>query len=195
MTDPDVMKQIEQLKPEHQRFISLLTADPDRIAWKAYKGAYPKCKSDKAALSAAARLLRNVNIATILQQFDTKAYQTFDVTRERITQEKARLAFFDVRKLYHPTGELKKIHELDDDTAAAIEGFEVDIKKGKPGDKDIVTLVAKIKSAKKGPILDQLSKQLGMYAIDNLQKTDLGLGDTTAEELLSAVIKNRKEIE
>lgn len=191
MAELSITEQISKLKPEWQKFINLLTSDKKRIAWKAYMGAYPKCKSEKAAISAAARLLKTVGISTIIQQFDTKAFEKLDITRDRINLEKARLAFFDVRKLFHSTGELKKIHELDDDTAAAIEGFEVEIKPGKKGNDGIVSLAAKIKSAKKGPILDQLSKQLGLYEADNEQRKD-GLGESTAEQLLAAIIKRRK---
>lgn len=35
---------------------------------------------------------------------------------------------FDVRKMYHPNGKLKKPHELDDDTARAVVGIKYDAK-------------------------------------------------------------------
>jgi phage terminase small subunit len=47
------------------------------------------------------------------------------VDADRVLQELARLAFFDVRKLFRADGTPIPIHELDDDTAAAISGVDV----------------------------------------------------------------------
>ena len=85
-----------------------------------------------------------------------------------INLEKARIAFFDPRKLNHPDGIPKKLHELDADTAAALESFDIEIKTDKEG--SIVSSIVKPRAAKKAPILDQLSKQRGMYEKDNDQK-------------------------
>ncbi len=42
------------------------------------------------------------------------------ITRERIIQEYARLAFYDVRRMYGEDGRLMSISDMDEDTAAAI---------------------------------------------------------------------------
>lgn len=47
------------------------------------------------------------------------------ITRESILTKYWRMARADVRKMYHPDGRLKKIHELDDATAAGIMQIEV----------------------------------------------------------------------
>jgi hypothetical protein len=47
-----------------------------------------------------------------------------DITAKRVMLELGRVAFSDVRKLYRPDGSMTPIHELDDDTAAAIAGLE-----------------------------------------------------------------------
>lgn len=47
------------------------------------------------------------------------------ITAERVLQERSRLAFFDVRRLFRDDGSPVPVNELDADTAAAIAGLEV----------------------------------------------------------------------
>jgi hypothetical protein len=47
------------------------------------------------------------------------------LTIERVQTEPARLAFSNVGRLFNGHGSLKPVHELDDDTRAAIELYEV----------------------------------------------------------------------
>lgn len=47
------------------------------------------------------------------------------ITQDRVLQELARIAFFDLRKLYREDGSLKPVHELDDDAAAVLAGVDV----------------------------------------------------------------------
>jgi phage terminase small subunit len=75
-------------------------------------------------------------------------------------QERARLAFFDVRKLLDATGAPKAIQDLDDDTAAAIAGLDV-VNIG--SDDKRVGEVLKIKLADKNASLTALEKHLGLY--------------------------------
>ena len=96
---------------------------------------------------------------------------------ERLTTtvfQDARLAFADVRRLFDPdTGELKAPHELDDDTAAAVEHIEVTklFGEGKDGKGQIGT-VTKVKLASKHPSLDRLMRHFGGFEKDNQQKAD-----------------------
>ena len=82
--------------------------------------------------------------------------------------EYARLAFLDIRKAFDEGGNLIPIHELDDDTAAAITGLEVDKKVSKMTDENGEPLVEshlhKIKFSDKKGALDSLAKCLGMFA-------------------------------
>ena len=86
-----------------------------------------------------------------------KRAERMEVTAERIIQENARIALFDMRKLYDEDGRRIPIHKLDDDTAAAIVGYED-------------TLVGtKLKIADKGAALEKAFKHLGLYQLDNEQ--------------------------
>lgn len=91
------------------------------------------------------------------------------VDAERVIRETGRLAFFDVRKLLDADGKPKAVHELDDDTAAAIAGIEiVHIGNSEAG----IGTVVKYKIADKNSALEKLFRHLGLYEKDNKQQTD-----------------------
>ncbi len=71
-------------------------------------------------------LLQRPDVAARVAELDSKLLAKADITAERVMLELARLAFADVRGLYDEKGELRPVHELDDDTAASIAGIEVD---------------------------------------------------------------------
>lgn len=94
-----------------------------------------------------------------------------EISTERILQERARLSFFDVRKLFDSNGSPIPVHELDDDSAAAIAGLEVvEQFDGNGEDRKFVGYLKKYKLADKGASLTALEKHLGMYEKDNSQK-------------------------
>lgn len=56
-----------------------------------------------------------------------------EVTADRVIQELAKIAFLDARKLFSPEGSLKAVHELDDDTAAAVVSLDVRLTESESG--------------------------------------------------------------
>lgn len=74
----------------------------------------------------ASRLLNNVKVSTYIQSIQSKVADKAIVTRERVLAQYAKLAFYDIRKFYDETGNLKAVMDLDDDTAAAITGLEIE---------------------------------------------------------------------
>ena len=87
----------------------------------------------------AARLLRDARVQQLIsparqlaEQEAAEAVARIEVTRDRIRHELARLSFVNPKRLFHPDGRLKAIHELDDDTAAAIASVEVEEEYGPP---------------------------------------------------------------
>jgi len=153
---------------QQEKFCQLYTIDPERVSYKAYRGAYPSCKTDKAARAAAARLLTNVSILNRIAELDQPALDKYEITRDRVNKEKARIAFLDPRNLFHPNGIPKAMHELDADTAAAVADLNSEVNTDQEGKLVVVT---KVKMQPKVPVLDQLSRQLGQYEKDNLQQT------------------------
>jgi len=95
-------------------------------------------------------------VAAAIKARQEKLQKKLDITQERVLLEMARLAFFDVRKLFNPDGSMKKPHELDSDTAAAVASLDLDEEK--------------IKVFGKPEVLRDLAKHLGLFEKDNVQQ-------------------------
>ena len=84
-------------------------------------------------------------------------------------QEYAKLGFFDPRNLFRPDGSPKEITELDDETAAALAGLDVqEVYEGYGEDRKFVGYTKKYKLTDKKAALDSIAKCLGMF-IDKVE--------------------------
>lgn len=127
--------------------------------------------SPKTADQQGSRLLKDVKVSSLLDKRRVALCTKLEISTERILQERARLSFFDVRKLFDKDGKPIPIHELDDDSAAAIAGLEVvEQFEGTGDNKQFVGYLKKYKLSDKGASLTALEKHLGMYEKDNSQK-------------------------
>ena len=119
-------------------------------------------------------LLKRPEIREFIAQAQKEAGERLGVSRDRVIQEIARIAFFDIRKLLREDGEPLPLQDLDDDTAAAIAGVETATERelGGKGDEGGVTFIRKYKMADKLGGLEKLAKHLGLYELDNKQKLD-----------------------
>lgn len=147
-------------------FVLLLLNDPRRRQTCAYREAYPECKSAAAARKGAAELMANPKVKLLIDAADQELAEKFDVSRERVMAEIAKVAFFDSRTLFDPSGNLIPVHELPSDVAAVIAGIDVTVESPHFGPKDGLTvlLTKRYKLASKLTALDLLAKILGMYA-------------------------------
>lgn len=87
------------------------------------------------------------------------------VAADDVIAQLVRMGFSDIRKLFTPSGQLRSIHDLDDDTAAAIQSIEVVTKylPGSDGEEPDIEYVHKVRLAdKKGP-LELIGKHLAMW--------------------------------
>ncbi|KAF7958224.1 hypothetical protein AWV80_01245 [Cupriavidus sp. UYMU48A] len=98
------------------------------------------------------RLMQNPNVKAAIEAKIGKVLNKLEITAERVLMERARLAFLDPRKLVDAKGKPLGIHQMDEDTAAAVAGFETE--RGR---------ITKIKLADKGASLTALEKHLGLY--------------------------------
>lgn len=127
----------------------------------AWRLSHPNSKaSDKTVWEKASRLLADDKVSARISEIRCKVSEKLEITVERVLRERARLAFFDPRKMLHGDGTPKAIHELDDDTAAAIAGFDV-VNIG--SDENRIGQINKIKLADKNASLTALEKHLNMY--------------------------------
>ena len=70
-------------------------------------------------------LARHPDLVKRVQELVAQRLMAAGVTAERTKHEIARVAYADVRKIFTADGQLKPIHEIDDDTAAAITSITV----------------------------------------------------------------------
>lgn len=129
----------------------------------AYMEAFPHTRKWKvSSVRVAASVLASKEpVAARISALLGKALRKNQVSVERVLQERARLAFFDARKLFDEDGKPIPIHKLDDDTAAVIQGLDVEdlLEKG-----EAIGVVRKYKLATKADSLTALEKHLGMYS-------------------------------
>lgn len=118
--------------------------------------------SAKTAASQGERLLRNAEVRAAVEVGLADLAAQVGFTAEMVLRERARIAFFDPRKLLDEEGNLKPMQDLDDDTAAAIAGLDVVQMSGGEATLGVVSLVKKYKLAAKDTSLAALEKYLGL---------------------------------
>ncbi|WP_431509764.1 terminase small subunit [Variovorax sp. DAIF25] len=94
--------------------------------------------------------------------------QRTHITQDRVLQELARIAFFDIRKLYRGDGTLKAMQELDDDAAAVLAGVDVQevggaAVGGDGGVDNVAFQTKKVKIPDKVGALGLAMRHLGMF--------------------------------
>ena len=110
------------------------------------------------------RLLKHVEIQAAIQKAMRERSKRVEITQDRVLQEFAKIAFFDPRKLFGADGRPKEITELDDDTAAALAGLDVqEVYEGSGENRKFVGYIKKYKIADKKGALDSLGKHLGLF--------------------------------
>lgn len=89
--DTDNNKKSKKLTAKQQKFIDEYLIDLN--ATRAYKAAYPKCKSDEAANAASSRLLRNVKVQEQISKEQQDIQERTKITQDKVVQELAKIAF------------------------------------------------------------------------------------------------------
>ena len=129
-------------------------------ATEAYRIAYPNTKAKPENVNVlASRLSAEVKIKSRITELRAEVVKQTDMDLCRWAQEVTRLATVDSRNIVHEDGSMKMLHELDDDTAAAVASIEID-------DKGAI----KYKFWPKTQALDMMARHKGAYKEDNEQK-------------------------
>lgn len=117
-------------------------------------------------------MLNNPKITLRLEELRGPALKRAQVSHERVVTEAARLAFLDPRRLFDAAGTLKPIHELNDETAAAVASLEVvTVGNAEMG----LGQITKVKLWDKNRAIDTLAKLLGYFDRDNQQKASVNI--------------------
>ena len=108
------------MTPKQQRFVEEYLLDLNATQ-AAIRAGYSK----RTASSIGEENLRKPEISEAIQEAKARRSERTQITQDRVLQELARIAFFDLRKLYRADGSLKAMHELDDEAAAVLAGVDV----------------------------------------------------------------------
>lgn len=171
----------DKLTRRQGEFVAYLLADPERNASEAARKA--GCPAKSAGVTGC-KWLKLAKVQALLAKKTEKLAKELEIDASWVLRRLKMLADFDVRKFYDETGNLKKPTELDDETAFALQGMEVEKlfeHFGKGAAKETGT-VTKIKYADKGINLERLGRHLKMFT-DKVEVTGM---DAIAEELAKA---------
>ena len=123
--------------------------------------------SAKTAAFQGSRLLKNVKVKRLIAVLAAAQNKKLDISVERTLAQIARHAYVDPRALFNDDGTLKKISELDADTAACIAGVQMGT--GRNGKR-----VESIKITNQLRALEMLGNYLKLFAEDR-NPVDLGV--------------------
>ena len=120
--------------------------------------------------SNAAQLNAKQHVRARVAEITARGAARAEIDIARTLTELGRLGFSDIRRLMDANGNLKPIHDLDDDIAAAVASIEVvsrPVGKNPDGSTEI-EYVHKVKLWPKNAALDTIAKHLGML-VDRTQ--------------------------
>lgn len=163
-----------KLTPKQERFVDEYLTDLNATQ-AAIRAGYSKKTAGRQAME----LLNKTHIAAEISARKKQIADDTGITRNRIIQEMARLAFFNIKGLVNSEGNPKPIHELSDDVAAAINGVEITVIGGNEGQD---AHVKKYRIPDKNKSLENLAKILGYM--------DRDTGSKDSAELLADAMNN-----
>jgi phage terminase small subunit len=135
--------------------------------------------SIKGAHVQAAQLLSNPKVQEFANKLKTERAERTEITSDRVLKEIGRLAFADIRSVFHESGQLLPVHMLPPDVAASIASIEVVTSKVPGGEPVDVEHTAKIKFWDKRGSLELLGRHLKMFT----DKLEVEVRDSLAERL------------
>ncbi len=148
------MTATRKLTPKQAAF-----AEEHAIDMNATRAAIRAGYSKRTAKEQATRLLSNVHVAAAFAEGRAARSERTGITADRVQQGLAAIAFADPRKLFDASGGMRPMHELDDDTRAAL---VIEVTQGADADGN-PTFTRKVKFAEKLRALEMLGKHLGLF--------------------------------
>lgn len=114
----------------------------------------------------ASKLLRNAKVSAYLQECIDRRAERTEITADRVLQEFGRIGFSDVRNYFDADGVPIPIHELDNDSAAALVSAKVLSRRhidDEDGEPSTILATIEIKLADKLKALHDIGQHLGMF--------------------------------
>lgn len=183
------------MTPRQQQFV-----DEYLVDLNATKAALRAGFSERSAYSTGQRLLKNAEIQARISEAMQSRQDRTQITSDRVLYELGRIGLSDVRRAFTESGALRSIHDLDDDTAAAVASVEVVTRSLGDGD---VEYVHKIRLWPKVPALELLGKHMALWRerVEHTGKdggpirTEGGISDETAAMIRAKILGITKDDE
>lgn len=127
----------------------------------AIQAGYPQ----RSAHVAASRLLKDAKVFARIEKRRAELRARFNLTTDRVVQELARCSYFNPKRLVDAKGKPIPLHQLDDDTAAALASIEIAETevRGKGKNKVVLTRKMKGRPFNKATVLEKSIKILRLY--------------------------------
>lgn len=129
--------------------------------------------SEATARQIAHNMLQEPEVEEYLSALRNTLAEKTGITQQRVLEEYAKIAFFDIREVFDIDGGLIHVKQLDDSSAGAISSIKSSEEWGEDdeGNKVITGTIKEVKVFDKIRALQDLGKHLGMFEKDNDQKT------------------------
>ncbi|GAA5785670.1 terminase small subunit [Chitiniphilus shinanonensis] len=135
--------------------------------------------SERTAYSQGARLLKNVEVQSLLFAREDSLAQKHALTSDVVIKSLAQVIHFDPRRLFDGEGNLKRIVDLDDDAAAVL----TSVKTVQIGSPDAPVFIKELKWEAKSTAREQAMKHLGLFEKDNRQRVEFLTDDQLDERI------------
>jgi len=123
--------------------------------------------STRRAGQTGAELVKEREVSAQIKARLGNALKDAALTTDRTLLEVRRLMTFDPRKLFNLDGTMKRVVDLDDDTAACISSVELEVDKD---GRKVIGQTLKVKAWDKNSALEKAMKYHGMFEKDNKQR-------------------------
>ncbi|MGH2343397.1 terminase small subunit [Segnochrobactraceae bacterium EtOH-i3] len=131
-------------------------------------------------------LLKKPKIQEAITAARAETATRLDLSREDVLRQYQRIGFSDPRKFFREDGSLKAVHELDDDTAAAVQGFDVELRQAGEDEPPVPTV--KVRWADRKVALDAIMKAQGWNEPDKHELAGKGGGPIQTETTTKIVL-------
>jgi phage terminase small subunit len=152
-----------KLTPKQERFVQLYLEPGQKGYLNATQAAIGAGYSAKSAELIGHQLLKKTKVAESISKAQAKTARKFEITRDRITQEYACMAFLDPRDIFEDDGSIKLIRDMPESARRALASFDVnEIFDRADGDqKTAIGLAKRVKFHGKREALRDLCEMLG----------------------------------
>lgn len=192
------MKNSENLTNKERIFCQEYTYDWNGT--RAYRVAFPTCKSDMACGANANRLLKKDKVKNYISEIQRDIEKQTNSSKKRVIAELEKIAYNSISRFHNTWIERKDFEAISEDDKAAISEISTKVVKQNIGTEDMPIIAdveyVKIKLWDKNRALETLNKMLGYNMPEKVDMTSKGERLTpTKEEILAELELIRKKRE